>query len=214
MTQTEKTKNLALLRTEEGFSRFRALVQFIGVAVEPDVCGTAMLIVPGGLNVEGVQFKSLENAVRFMKKTKKIALYLVRWDILSGPVAILSDDSFSNAAGMNRQLIIAMLLADGQKQAIVVQCSSTRCHKAFCSALAVEVHVVVHAFGIDCSTWEAVERLSGRRVKLEAFIHSRSMFNVIEKEMLHDETKAAKRCAYSQTRLLEQKTAKKWVYGL
>lgn len=92
---------------------------------------------------------------------------------------VLSDAIFANA--MKSQLCFVTLLADEHKRAEVVRYGSPRCHNISRSVMAAELYAPFSAFDNDFFVWEALDELSGRRVEFEAFLDSRMLISVMEK---------------------------------
>lgn len=179
MTKSKKIENLSTPTTEEGFRSQSALAQYIVVNCRPDVCAAVQLIAPGSTKVEDAQFKSLGKAVPHLKETKKIGFDFVKLDIASVCVVVWPDASFAKAIGMKSQLGFVNPLPYGQKRAYIDHYGFNRCHRLSRSIMAAEVHALVHAFDNGFVVQEVLEELLGRRVELEAFVDSRTLFNVI-----------------------------------
>lgn len=126
-----------------------------------------------------MQFRSLERAVFHLKETTIIGLDVLRLSIASVCVVVLSDASFASAGRMKNQLYSVILLAKGHKGAYIVHYGSTRCHTVSPRVIAVEFHVLPHAFRISLVVRKALGKLLDRRIELEAFEDSRTLINVI-----------------------------------
>lgn len=97
-------------------------------------------------------------------------------------MVFISNSLFPNAVGMKSQLGFVILLADGQKRANIVHHISTRYHRVSRSVMATEVHALVRAIDIGFVVREAFEKLFGRGLEPEAFVDTRTLFNIIAKK--------------------------------
>lgn len=73
-------------------------------------------------------------------------LKFVKVDMTSIHVVVLSDASFANARYMRSLLGFVTLMAGEQRRANIFHYASKRCHRVSRSAMAAEVHALVHAF--------------------------------------------------------------------
>lgn len=79
------------------------------------------------------------------------------------------------------QLGCVIRLADERRKGNVVHYGSSRCHRVTRSVMAAEVHALVLAFDFGYIIRDATEQLLDRRIEMEAFVDSRTLFNVVAK---------------------------------
>lgn len=137
------------------------------------------MVAAGGTKFDDVHFNSLRRELCHLKETIEIGLDLVTVDIASVLMAVLWDETFANAVGMKKHQGLVILLTDEQKQANTAHYGSTRRHRVSWSVVAAAVDVLAHAFDIGFVFQEAINKLFGRRVELEAFADSRTLFNLV-----------------------------------
>lgn len=181
INQRRKIDGLTVPTSEKGFRSQRALVQYIGVNCRPDVCATVQLIAPGKEGTTKSQFASLKRAVEHLKRRPEQGLDFVKLHMPSVRVVVISDASFANAPGLKSQLGFVILMADENRTANIVHYGSCRCHRVTRSVMASEVHALIHAVDIGMIVRDALNELLNRNVEMEAFVDSRTLFNVVTK---------------------------------
>lgn len=126
-------------------------------------------------------FVIAEKEIDHMKETSDSGLDFVLLEIKSVPVVVLLDKSFANVAGLRSRLGFVILMVYGNGRANVVHYGSRLCHTVTKSVMVPEVHALVFAFELGYFVCKATKEWTRRQVDLEAFLDSRTLFNVFAK---------------------------------
>lgn len=94
---------------------------------------------------------------------------------------MISDASLAIAPGLMSQLGYTVLMTYDERLATVMQYGLSRCHYVTRSAMAAEVHALIHAVDVVTLIGDALNELLGRTIALEAYVDSRSLFKVVTK---------------------------------
>ena len=182
INQTDKIDRLESSTTQKGFASMRALAQYVGVNVRPDVCAPIQLIAPGSEPTTKEQFTSLRKAVEFLKETKEIGLTYVKLNMEEIKIVVLTDASFANAEGLKSQLGYLILLVDDTGRCNVLHYGSNRCRRIARSVMAAEIQALILGFDYAYLIKDQLDEILGRDVKIEAVVDSKTTFNVVAKE--------------------------------
>lgn len=140
---------------------------------------TVQSISAGKASSENKQLESLKQTMNHQKETSDIGPKFIKLDVYSVNVIVLSSASFADVPVLKIPLGIAVLIVDDQNHANIVLYGSSRCHRLSRSVIAAEVHPLVRTSDPAYMAYETLEELQGRQVTVEAFISSRTLFNVI-----------------------------------
>lgn len=110
--QTEMIKNLEAPATENAFQSWEALAQYTKVNCRPDIYGAVQLLAQESSKMGEAQFKSMGKAASELRYTTEIGLNVLKLDISSVRVAVLSDAPFANTVGAKRQLEFMIPMTD------------------------------------------------------------------------------------------------------
>lgn len=98
-------------------------------------------------------------------------------------LALITDASFANAKQLRSQLEFLILMADRNETANLIHFGSSRCRRVTRSILAAEKHDLVLGFDQAFVMWDTFCKIQGRPVKLEAYVDSRLVSDVIAKDV-------------------------------
>ena len=182
MSQADKIEKLAIAETQQEFTSQRALAQYIGVNVRPDICAPVQLIAPGKLPTTDKERKSLKKTTKFLKETIDQGLNYVALDLKTTKLVLMTDASFANAEGMRSQLGYLVLMVDDDDNCNIVHYGSNRCKRVARSVMAAEIQALVLGFDFAFIVKDLIEEILGREVKLEALVDSKTVFDVIARD--------------------------------
>lgn len=180
--QTEKIMKLKPATTDKEFASQRALAQYIGVNVRPDTCAPIQLIAPGNAPTTKSEFKTLKKATAFLKDTKEQGLNFVPLNLDNVRLVVVTDASFANAPGSKSQLGYIIMMVDDDNNSNIIHYGSNRCSRIARSVMAAELHALTLGFDYAFVIKDLLEDILGRKIKIEALIDSKTVFNVITKE--------------------------------
>ena len=102
-----------MVDTVAEFVSHRALAQYIGVNVRPDICTPIQLLAPESIPPSIKEMKTLKKVTKFLKGTAGQGLDYVKLDMKTARLVLLTDASFANARGLKSQLGFLILMVDG-----------------------------------------------------------------------------------------------------
>lgn len=181
LTQEAKIQKLNIPTDEKAFISHRALAQYIGVSVRPDVCAPVQLVAPGNQPITKPEYSQLTRSIKFLKSTARTGLKFVPLDIDTMRVVIMSDASFANARGGKSQLGFVIAMVDKNNRANIVHYASCRCRRVARSVMAAEIHALVTAFDFAFVIADMLGEIMSRQPTIEALVDSRTLFDVIAK---------------------------------
>ena len=183
ITQCDKIRKLDdKIEGEKQFISQRALAQYIGVNVRPDICAPVQLITPGNAPPSNNDYKSLMKTIKFLKATTSQGLNYVPIDLQTAHLVLMTDASFANAEGKKSQLGYVIAMVDDKGRCNILHYGSNKCKRIARSVMAAEVIALVLGYDVAFVVKDLVEEILGREVKLEVMIDSRTVFNVIAKD--------------------------------
>lgn len=182
IAQKEKIDRLHMVDTQVEFNSQRALAQYVGVNVRPDVCAPIQLIAPGSQPTTDAEFKSLRRSTKFLKETRTQGLNFTPLNLETVRLVLLSDASFGNAAGLKSQLGYLIMMVDSDDNCNIVHYGSNRCKRVARSVMAAEIQALVLGFDYAFVVKDLIEEILGHHISLDALIDSRTVFNVIAKD--------------------------------
>lgn len=160
----------------------RALAQYIGVNVRPDICAPVQLIAPGKNEVTDKDIKSLKKTTKFLKETIEQGLTFVPLNLETMRLVLMTDASFANAQGMKSQLGYLIMLVDDEGNCNIVHYGSNRCKRVARSVMAAEIQALVLGFDYAYVVKDLIEEILGRTIMLDAMVDSKTVFDVIAKD--------------------------------
>ena len=182
MTHGEKIDKLECVETQKAFVSQKALAQYIGVNVRPDVCASIQLVAPGSKPTSDEEYKTFKRTVKSMIATRDQGLNFIKLDIPSTKLILLTDASFANAEGMKSKLGYMIAMVDKFKRCNIIHFGSNKCKRIARSVMAAEIQALVLGFDYAYVIQHLVEEIIGRTIKLEAMIDSKTVFNVVAKD--------------------------------
>lgn len=182
LNQTEKIENLSPAADQKAFASTRALAQYIGVNISPDICAPVQLIAPGNSDASPEEYKLLNKVVNFVKEAKDSLLKFVPLHLKTARLVLVSDASFANARDLRNQLGYVIALVDGENNDNILHYGSNRWKRVARSVLAAEVNGLVLGFDFLFVIRQLLFKLLGRWLRVEAFTDSKTLFNSISKD--------------------------------
>ena len=180
--QSDKIRRLEPADNSSDFISQRALAQYIGVNVRPDICAPVQLIAPGKNEVTDKDIKSLKKTTKFLKETIEQGLTFVPLNLETMRLVLMTDASFANAQGMKRQLGYLIMLVDDEGNCNIVHYGSNRCKRVARSVMAAEIQALVLGFDYAYVVKDLIEEILGRTIMLDAMVDSKTVFDVIAKD--------------------------------
>ena len=187
MMQADKILKLRVPTNNAEYISQRALAQYVGVNVRPDVCAPVQLLVPGKEEVTTLQYKQLKKVLEYMMDTKNQGLNYVSLDMESARLVLLTDASFANAPGCKSQLGYVIIMVDKFDKCNILHYGSNRCQRVCRSVLAAEMHALILGFDFEYVIQDMVKELIGRKLDVEVMTDSKTLFNVVTKEAMTTE---------------------------
>lgn len=180
--QTDKIEGMKGPHDQKSFDSQRALSQYIGVCTRPDVCANVQLISKGAEPSTSEEHGILSRTIRHLQNTKDMGLTYEKLDMESVKLVLITDASFSNARKLKSQLRYVVLMMDGSENANIIHYGSSRGKRVARSILSAEIHALVLGYDQAYVVRDLVEELLGKEVSLEAYVDSRSVFEVLAKD--------------------------------
>lgn len=103
-------------------------------------------------------------------------------DLQTACIVLLTDASFANAKGLKSQSGYVIYLVDGQGKANIVHYGPNRFKRISRKVMAAEVHGLVLSFDYAYILRDLVSEIIGGKVTIEAFVDSKTLFNVVAKD--------------------------------
>lgn len=97
-------KKLNFTGSKESFASNRALADYIGVNVRPDMCASLQLIAPGKEAPSKKEMKLLGNTIDFLNETRNQGHEYEKVIMDTAQIVLLRDASFANSRGVKIQL--------------------------------------------------------------------------------------------------------------
>lgn len=124
----------------------------------------------------------LASVIKHMKQTKDMGLRYVPLSMDGAKLLLFTDSSFANARDLRSQLGFVILLADEHGNANVIHYASSRCRRVTRSVMASELHNLTCGFDNAFVIQDLMMALTGHRHPIEAFIDSKTVFEIIAKQ--------------------------------
>lgn len=97
-------------------------------------------------------------------------------------IVLYTEGSSGNARGQKRPLGVILIMVEDDMNANIVDYGSIRCHRVTRSVLESEIHAMVVGFDIAFVVQNMFKELLGTKMKIQAYVDSRSVFDVIAKQ--------------------------------
>ncbi len=175
--QKKKLESLTHVTSDEEFSSMRAAVQYIGYSSRPDICSSAQLLATN--TPTSSDKKKLNNLIDYCRSTSQQGLNFIKLDLESCRLALFTDSSFANGSNFKSQLGFIILLVDKFNNCNILHYGSNRCKRVTRSVMAAEIHALIYGFDSAYITKSMMEEILNREIDIEAYVDSRTTFNVI-----------------------------------
>lgn len=182
MDQQDKIEKLETPSTQKGFTSKRAMCQYIGVCTRPDTCAPIQLIAPGKNDTSKTEYNVLRKIVNHLKATKERGLKFVPINMKTARLVLFTDSSFANATDFKSQLGFLLLIVDDNHRANIVHYGSSRCRRVTRSVMASELHSLTMGFDNAYVVQHLLMEITGRLLEIEAYIDSKTVFDVVAKQ--------------------------------
>lgn len=182
MDQEEKVTRLTVPTNEKDFASKREMAQYIGVNCRPDICAAIQLIAPGGESLKNSEYATIRKVIDHLQSDPPFGLTFVPIYLSTSRLVLFSDASFGNARKEKSQLAYVVILADKDDHENIIHYASTRCRRITRSVMASEIHALVLGFVATFSIQHLITRITGRRPTIEAYVDSKTVFDVIAKQ--------------------------------
>lgn len=182
ISQTAKIEKLNEVNDEKDFISKRALAQYIGVCTRPDICANVQLIAPGTNPVSDDDYKTLNSTIKHLHNTKHIGLKYKTLTIEEVKLVLVTDASFANARNLRSQIGFVLMMVDNDGVANIIHYGSSRCKRVTRSIMAAEIHGLVYGFDQTYVVREALEEVLDRKISIEVYVDSKSVFDVVVKD--------------------------------
>lgn len=97
-------------------------------------------------------------------------------------IAVFSDASFANTDRLKSQLGFVVVLTDRKGNANILYYGSAKCRRVARSVMAAGLLAFVYAFDNDFVVRSMLEQILKKKVPIDAYLESRTVFNVVAKE--------------------------------
>lgn len=179
MDQRKKISRISHPTTYNAFASKRVMAQYVGVNCRPDVCAAVQLIAPGGDRVTKEEYLTMNRVIIHLKSYPRFGLTFVFVDIKSSRLALFTDASFGNARNDKSQLGYLIVMADPNNNENIIHYASSRCRCVTWSVISCEIHALVLGFETAHTMQHLIEVITGIRPGIEAYLHSKNVFDVI-----------------------------------
>lgn len=122
--------------------------------------------------------KLLRRATRMLKQKAKVLKYH-KLDPSSASLAVYTDASFATNKDLSSQLGFVVLLTDASKKCALLHWNSYKSHRVTRSVLGSEVYAFCDGMDVGISFQLALEPILGRKVNLNMYTDSKSLFDTI-----------------------------------
>lgn len=130
----------------------------------------------------GRGIQTLNKIVKHLKDGNDTGLTSHKFDIPSIKIVMLADTSFGNGRGLRRQLGFVILMIDNNGVSNIIHYGSSRCKRITRSVMASEIHALFLCFDKSYYIRHMLEEILGRRLNIEAYVDSKTVFDVIAKD--------------------------------
>lgn len=103
-------------------------------------------------------------------------------DIATAQLVLFTDAAFFNSEGLKSQLGLVLSMVDASVTAKVIQYGSTRCVRISIYSIAAEVFGLVYGFDQSFSIQQIIFDLMGKRLPIEAYTDSNTLFDIFSKQ--------------------------------
>lgn len=180
--QRGKLQDLRKARNAEDFISIRAQLQYIGTCTRPDICAAVQLLASKCENPSQKDIRKLNKIVDWCRETATVGISSIPLDKSDLTLGLFTDASFANACGCKSQLGYVIVLMDGSGRGNILHYGSTRCKRVARSVMAAEIFSLVHGFDQAFIVQSVLEDILGIHVPIDAYLDSRTAFNVVVKD--------------------------------
>lgn len=166
-------------RSAASFMSHRGQAAYVSTCTRPDVtCAVNQLtqVVPDSADEH--DFKRLDTVFKRMHD-KNVELKYGNVSLENSKVHVYADASFATNKDLTSQLGYVILLVDDDHNCSVLTWSSVKCRRVTRSVLAAELYAVAHAFDAAFALAHTVGILLGRKVFVNVYTDSRTLFDSI-----------------------------------
>ena len=181
MDQSAKLENMKTPENRDDLVSARAQIQYFASCTRPDLCTAVQLMASEVSQPKPSTFKKMKDIIKRCHETKDVGLKFVPQDINSLRLALFTDASFANTAKLKSQIGFVLVLVDGNGTANLLPYRSTASNRVTRSIMAAELLALVHGFDNGYILQNMLQEFLGKRIPLEAYVESRTVFNVVAK---------------------------------
>jgi hypothetical protein len=180
LAQKHKIGKWTRAQSDEELVSVRAAMQYIASCSRPDIAASCQLLASKvGVQAGRSVFNAVNKIVDFYHAVCEGGLKFIEVDLASIQVVLFSDASFANADNYKSQLGFIILLVDDANNANIVDYGSQRCRLVTRSVMAAELHALIVGLDHAMVVASMVYDITGRNCSIDAYIDSKSVFDVI-----------------------------------
>jgi len=126
-------------------------------------------------------FKEMEKVVEWCHKSATIGMKFVPLKRHQAKLSLFTDASFANTDKHRSQMGFVLVIGDDEKSNIIHYGSSS-CKRVTRSVMAAELHALIYGFDSAYLARDILQELLGLRLDIDAYVDSRTVFNVVAKQ--------------------------------
>jgi hypothetical protein len=182
MRQQPKLRALETAASLEQLVSVRAAMQYFATSTRPDLAAPCQLLASRiGFHADVSIYTAMNRLVETANASASNGLTFVPLDLTKVRVVVFTDASFANAEKYKSQLGFVICLADDNNNANIVHFGSSKCKRVTRSVMAAELHGLVLGFDNAFSVREMVSEILGRKIPIDAYVDSKTVFDTVTK---------------------------------
>lgn len=184
MHQEKYAKRLHELSKDCTFAQYRSMRQKLAwmTNTRPDICASVNLasqVTEGKWTRKDV--KDLNKTINHVQLTPRKGLLQQKLDKESLCMKVFTDSSFANTPSLHSQLGFIVLLCDASGRANIIHYCSYKSKRVVRSVMGGECYAFADAFDFAFSLRHDMQKIMSKRIPLQLYTDSDSLFKVISK---------------------------------
>lgn len=180
ISQTEKLWKLCVPSTRDELVCTRAQIQCIGTCTRPDLCAAVQLLASSVDKTAPQKFKEIRKFVEWCHTSATVGTTFFPVKLEKARFSLFTDASFANADRFKSQMGFVLVIGDGENSNII-HYGSSRCRRVTRSVMAAELHALFYGFDSAYVARDILHELRGRKLDIDGYVDSRTVFNVVAK---------------------------------
>ena len=180
--QSVKLRSLKQPMNQTEMVSAKALMQYIGTCTRPDLCAPTQLLSEAVTTTPTKEtFQTMNKLINWCHDTSSAGLTFLPLNRDKLHLQLFTDASFANANRLKPQLGFVVLLVDDTGKCNILHYGSTKRKRVARSVMAAEKHALFSGFDNSYMVQDIVSEILGRKIEIDAYGDSRTVFNVVAK---------------------------------